>query len=245
MRIDISFHSENNILVLPLSYHHCLQALIYNMMGDSAKDLHSKIVFKPFVFSQLKGEYILDNKNKIITFSSNVTFSIASLDNRLLMVIMSNCFKNKNTYYLMKQTIVIDSISPKEINIKEGQFYHIKMLSPITIHKTIEIDGRKRTNYLKPDNDDFITAINDNLNHKLSFYNKDIGIAQIYLHSIGKVKEVCTLYKNYSIIGYMCDFVLKCNIDLLHFLLDVGLGDKNSQGFGFFEVVENNYEKNN
>ncbi len=238
MRIKITFHAEQNILVLPLSYHHCLQALIYKMIGEAAKNLHNSSDIKSFVFSQLNGEYLLDNKNKIITFSSGVSFSVASTNNRLLMNIMANCLKNKSNFFLMKQKIVIDDIELGEIVIEEKRRYLIKMLSPVTVHKTESVDGKNKTIYLKPDTDEFVQAINNNFKHKASLYGGKIAADDIRIASVGRIREVRTLYKDFSITGYMSKFSLMCSKDQLIFLSDVGLGDKNSQGFGFFEVLE-------
>lgn len=234
----ITMHADNNILVLPLSYHHCLQALIYNMMGSElADDLHRESILKSFVFSQLSGEYLLDNRNKVITFASSVSFSISSLDDYLLMKTMRNCFKNKNNYYLMKQRIIIDDVLPVKSSFVEQEEYHIRMASPVTVHKTELIDGKRKTIYFKPGTNDFAQAINDNLIHKIDFYKKGISRENIVVEPVGKIKEVATLYKNFTIIGYMGDFLLKCKKEQLEFLYDVGLGTKNSQGFGLFDLI--------
>ncbi len=234
-------HADNNILVLPLSYHHCLQALIYNMMGNElADDLHRDSTLKSFVFSQLSGEYILDNRNKVITFASNVSFSVSSLDDYLLMETMSNCFRNRNNYYLMKQKIIIDDVLPTRISFEEKEEYRIRMISPVTVHRTDVISGKRKTVYFKPGTNDFKQALGDNLIHKIDFYKKKVSKETIIIDPIGKIKEVSTLYKNFSIIGYMGDFLLKCKKDQIGFLYDVGLGTKNSQGFGMFELLGEN-----
>ncbi len=72
-------------LSLPINYNHILQAVIYRSLGNMpeyATFLHDggfargQRQYKMFQFSQLKGEYRIENKR--ITFFSEVSFEVRS-----------------------------------------------------------------------------------------------------------------------------------------------------------------------
>ena len=124
---------------------------------------------------------------------------------------------------LENKVIIDDSIS-------------IKMNSPICLTK--KSDDNK-TIYLSPQDADFEQYINNNFYKKyMSYYNtspySDIEITNTYITSSDKV---VTTLKNIYIIAWKGEYILNGSPDYLTFLYNCGLGSRNSQGFGLFEII--------
>ena len=237
MRITIHIDTDNDTLILPLSYHHQLQALIYKMIGRGvSKDIHNNQSIKSLVFSQLKGEFVLDKEQKLIVFSGDISFSIASSDDFLLLSIVSNLISNKK-YDLLGQKINVVKVVPEENIIPNNDVLIIEMMSPVTVHKTVIEDEKNKTVYFNPDNPEFNDALNKNYLHKIDILSPSLPKDSFQLFPYKNIKKVNILYKGFTIISYMGLFIFKGKKEQLSFLLDNGLGDRNPQGFGMFRIV--------
>jgi CRISPR-associated endoribonuclease Cas6 len=116
----------------------------------------------------------------------------------------------------------------------------IKMLSPLCVHSTYydEFEHRK-TRYLSPIDIDFQEYVNINLIHKLeSIYqiNAPIGVELIPI-SLKEKDKFITTFKQTTIVAWKGTYCLSGEIPILQFLYDAGIGSKNSQGFGMFELI--------
>ncbi len=227
MRLTFTFQIKGETLIVPLSYHHQLQALIYKMIGNNlSENLHDKGNIKPFVFSQLNGEYILDKERKVILFSNHISFSMASLDDTLLFSILTNTSFHKKYEILRQEIILSDVILEKEAVLNDGLSI-INMLSPLTIHKTISEGEKKKTIYFNVNEEEFNEAVNMNFLHKIDIMNPSLSKKKISLIPYHNIKKANILYKDFTIIGYMGQFVLKAEKEQKRFLLNTGLGDRN------------------
>ena len=92
-------------LSLPLNYNHIVQSIIYRAIGtmpDYADFLHNegysleKRQYKMFQFSQLSGDYYIQNKQ--IIFKSYIVFEIRSPE-PLLIRLLGESFWNNGIYF--------------------------------------------------------------------------------------------------------------------------------------------------
>ena len=111
------------------------------------------------------------------------------------------------------------------------------MNSPICLSKRCEDN---KTVYLSPQDKDFEQYINNNFCKKfLSYYNTaPFSDVEIITTCVSSSDKVVTSLKNVYITAWKGNFILGGSPDYLSFLYDCGLGNRNSQGFGLFEVVE-------
>jgi len=246
MQLKVFIHLESP-LTLPLSYHHILQAIMYKLMGDSNGNsaLHNggetfgKRKYKLFNFSLLEGKYKI--KNKRISFFDLVSFEVRSIDENIIKNIGDNIVNNGiefgDTLYKNVECFIKDEHITKDSIL-------ISMLSPICVYKTM-IDSNF-TNYLNPNSPDFSTEINNNFIRKYSAAEKAllpetsekdaVSIAPVL---ISQKDKYITSYKNTIIEAYRGVYILSGKAEYLDFLFNVGLGSKNSQGFGMFNIVTN------
>lgn len=227
----------NKKLTLPINYSHILQGIFYTALSKDKKYqelLHNNGIndskFKLFTFSSLCGKHII--KDKKITFIGNVFLEVRSVDSYFIFLVYEFLKNNGITFgtdnfsvnlKLENKVIIDDSIS-------------IKMNSPICLTK--KSDDNK-TIYLSPQDADFEQYINNNFYKKyMSYYNtspySDIEITNTYITSSDKV---VTTLKNIYIIAWKGEYILNGSPDYLTFLYNCGLGSRNSQGFGLFEII--------
>lgn len=239
MRIKVSLR-KNGGIELPIAYRSILQGVIYNAIRFDEKygRIHDegysyeKRQFRNFTFSDIFGKYSVD-KGKI-TFNGKCEFWLSSSDKEFLDII-SQAFLT-NGIKLGENVIEEVEVEKMAINIEEDSI-HIKMLSPICVCRTNKTTGKTR--YYNPGDKEFEELIQANFKRK---YKAIYGIEP---ESNVKILPELILPKHKKIIEYKGiiheawhgQYVLKGHTDYLTFLADVGIGSKNSKGFGLFEII--------
>lgn len=239
MRIKLT-QKLNTPLSLPISYHHILQGIIYNAIQNvpGYETLHDegyeygKRRFKMFTFSEIFGRYRI--KGDKIIFTDKVTFWISSPDDRLIMG-LSEVFGTQGITWGNK---LADNVYIEVLDVKDiGDEICIKMLSPICVYST-DVKTRE-INYLSPDKSKFEELISDNFRRKYEAFTGNAPTGAI------SIKPVMVLPKDMKVVKfiktrYECwtgEYTLCGNPEYLRFLHDSGIGGKNSEGFGMFEII--------
>jgi len=238
MRITIKHDTPDEGLTLPINYHHILQSIVYaNMKDSSYSSLHEKAYeynkreYKMFTFSELFGRYEIHNKT--ITFYGRVSFKIASPDNDLIYT-LAKSFKEKGILYgdqLYKNIFIEEG---KEIIEKTETV--IKMISPVCVYST-DIDSGK-TYFFEPGTKEFKLMLGENFRRKyIAFYGREPAeIPTIEPKCVLPKHKKVTDYKGLKITGWMGEYIIAGNPDMLNFWADSGIGSKNAEGFGMFDV---------
>lgn len=243
MRVTITLESENGKIRIPLHYNYLIQSFIYaHISKNMAEFLHTegyiyqKRKFKLFTFSRLSGSRyrikngeIEFNREVILTISSPIEKFIQEFAETLARIAEVKVAKNK--LYVTRIQVHFRPHFKNELLIK--------MLSPITIYSTlVKRDGRKKTYYYNPWEEEFNDLVGRNLIKKYcAFYNqKMVDDFLLKPVKVSKRDEKIIRYKNTIIKGWMGIYEIKGNEDLIAFSYDVGLGAKNSQGFGMWEI---------
>ncbi|HOL21315.1 MAG TPA: CRISPR-associated endoribonuclease Cas6 [bacterium] len=244
MRIKIDFETINEKeIVLPIHYNYLIQSFIYkNIDKKLANFLHDKGFefekrkFKLFVFSRIFGEKIKFLKEEI-SLGKKIFFYLSSPLKEFISQFADNILK-KYEFKIYKNTLVAKEISvisfPSEIN----EITKIKMLSPMTVYSTLCKGEKKKTYYYSPFEKEFEILLKENLRKKIiSFYKKEINFDfKIKPDKVDKNCEKIIIYKGNVIKGWVGSYLVETDKKILNFAYDVGLGGKNSQGFGLFEI---------
>jgi len=243
MRIKITLEEINQKdIILPIHYNYLIQSFIYNNISRELADFlhnkgfeHGKRKFKMFVFSRVFSEKIKIHEDKI-KFGNKVYFFISSPLKEFLSqfaehLIKRSEFKIFNNNLILREVFVLPIIEP-ESKIK------IKMLSPLTVYSTFLKNKKKKTYYYSPYEKEFEVLIKENLKKKYeSFYkekrNFDFKIKPL---RVNKNSEKIIIYKGTVIKGWLGTYEIESEKDIIKFAYDTGLGSKNSQGFGMFEI---------
>jgi len=118
----------------------------------------------------------------------------------------------------------------------ESSNLYIKARSPIVAYST---DDLRQTYYYTPEELSFydLTCLN-----ALKRYNNVRPDAeatiQLVPESVSDADKVITTYKGIIIEGWKGEYVLNGDSDILNYLYQTGIGAKNAQGFGMFDIVE-------
>ncbi|HOP93389.1 MAG TPA: CRISPR-associated endoribonuclease Cas6 [Acetivibrio thermocellus] len=240
MRFKVGIEFDES-LELPFNYNKILQGFIYrNIMDkDLAQFIHDKGFsyekrkYKMFTFSRLQGKFSIDSKRKKIIYQSPVELIVSSCYDDFFIDLSLSLLKRdveiaSHKAYVSKMDIIMEE--PKSIQ-------KIRMLSPVTAYSTLD---DKRTVYFSPYNHDFKRIIRDNLIKKYkAFYKKNCGNDMDFDIEIAsdKCTKVISNYDGFIIEGWMGDFVLRGNQELIKLAYDAGVGGKNSQGFGCFKLI--------
>lgn len=240
MQIRIS-HGIKGKLILPINYHHILQSIIYTNMstqtgvGDYFHDVGFEVVnrtFKLFTFGLLQGKYKIQGKN--IIFYDRVSFEVRSPE-ILLLLTVSNSIRNNGIRY-GNQTFNDVLVEVMDKTVEEEEIL-VRMVSPVCVYRTGQLT--RETYYYEPWEDGFEELLNMNFKRKYEACfgvkpREDIGIMPV---RVGDKDKYVTKYKGFYITAWRGVYMLVGGRRYLDFLYQTGLGTKNSQGFGMFEII--------
>ncbi|MEM3448481.1 MAG: CRISPR-associated endoribonuclease Cas6 [Nitrososphaerota archaeon] len=243
MRIRITFEKEGaEEFFLPLHYNHLVQGWIYKSVSKRlSRFLHDsgfiigKRQFKLFVFSRLLGRFKI--LGEFIYFNGPVWLYIGSPLDRFMQDFANGLFRS-GTLQLGTESLRIKEIAILDEPNFDKENY-IRMLSPVTTYSTLLTpDGRRKTYYYSPMEKEFRDLLNRNALKKYQLLYGRALKGPLQVEPI-RVKESIVMYKDTVVRGWTGCFKLDGPKTLIKTVYDAGLGSKNSEGFGMFEVIEN------
>ncbi len=246
MRITIEFNSEKDV-ILPIHYNYILQGFLYKNLTDKnySNFLHTtgyqfnNKTFKFFTYSRILGKFrILKNAGKI-AFASPFTLVVSSGVEQFITDLAETLIRSDQCL-LGDNQVEIKSISVHK-KITPTDSIKIKMLSPIVAYKTVQEGEKKRTDYYSPWQKEFAQLVINNLLNKYQIIHGELPNNQdLRVIPNGNQEEKFAKiinYKDFYIKAYAGIYWLKGNPELIEVAYNTGLGSKNSQGFGCWEVV--------
>lgn len=241
MRLEIILKGKNNFKV-PFNYNHILSAIIYNKIADLnfANELHSSKSFKFFTFSQIYIPKRRIVKDGIIAKDGVISFYISSPNDFLIKSLVDGFLEDLEiSFQNQKLTIQkIEALKTPEFSSKS----EFKTLAPIIVRTKKEIDGELKIWDLAP-SDKFFKSLENNLIKKyIKFNNLTKTDKKINIYSdmnFVKRKRI-SINKGNATTHHraMMDLILEGDLDLIEFAYDVGIGEKNSMGFGMIKLLE-------
>jgi len=244
MRNKIRFTFKNE-LKLPIHYNHLIQGLIYshilnmeerNKLHDYGYMVGPKKI-KLMTFSKISGLYSID-KDYII-FKSPIELTFSSYYDELASEISYNLLSDENIYLNGTKLNVSDikSYFFDENKYRNIKYYMIEMLSPLTVYST---DKNRRKTYFSPWSSEFEKAIQSNIVTKLNAINQDIANFPFNINPNNirnKKDEKIIYFKDTFIKGYSGIYTIKTEPEIMKLLYYAGIGSKNSEGFGCFNIL--------
>lgn len=243
MQYKLTF-SLSEPLVLPLSHHHILQGFIYHVLSQHptfSQQLHDHgfsndgFAYKLFCFGLLQGRFHV--KKPHIIFYDAVTLEVRS------PIPEFNCVWEESlrvgcTYQLGNQKIHLLSIEKMDKKITSTSI-RIQMNSPLCASKTYYENDKKLTQYSTPSDSDFLELIR--LNHakkyKAAYRTLPIDTFTFSIDKISPRDKYVTKFKDsIYITAWRGIYLLEGSPETLTFLYNTGLGSRNSQGFGMFDL---------
>ena len=237
MQISILFHSAGP-LIIPYNYNYQLQSALYALLGEVEESdfWHDKgfryydSSFKGFCFGKLEGHYRTYPEEKKIEFEDTISLEVRSPSFDFIDALQRALEKHP---YIRLFDTRLDVVGASLMNRHlDNEKLMIQAVTPIIIHTTLD-DGH--TIYYGPDDENYFTRICQNISRKYTaITGKQAG--NITLMPRGTFKKTVTRYKNLYLTGYTGTLELNTSIKTAEFIYNVGLGEKNSQGFGFVQI---------
>lgn len=237
--ISITFSAPG--ITIPINYQYGVHSMLLNVLRNAGPEFehwhdesmdYGKRQYRLHTFSSLRGTKTVAGKK--ITFNDLIYLDVRGVREDFCDALIS-ALKKVDFVTLYHQSISIISMKHSQPKI-EADNIHIKMLSPLTIHRT---DESGKSYYFTPLDLEFSEQINQNFKRKFSAHSGHEVPDGIILKpfQIGQKDKVVTVFKNTIITAWRGEYTLIGNPEHLNFLYYCGLGDRNSNGFGMFEVI--------
>ena len=238
MRLKINLKGKNNFKI-PFNYNHILSSIIYKKIDDLdlAYELHASNSFKFFNFSQLNIPNRKIMKDGIISKNGSFSFYLSSPNDLLIKNIVNGFVEDLEIKFRNEKLIVekIEALKNPDFNEKSD----FKTISPIIIR---DVNDENKRIDLAP-SDKFFKGIENNLIKKYCIFNEIESANEkikVYSEMANVKRKRITIPKGPNTTyhrAYMMDLILEGDIDLIKFAYDVGLGEKNSMGFGMIKYI--------
>lgn len=234
MRLLITFSSTSEFGYDYVNKH-SVQGMIYSLLGDSEYGAyHDSKRFKFFCFSDIFpiGDFTPEGNKNILISSPDVGF----------IKIMEDSLSSKPTIKL--GDYIMNVQKHKVINLElKNKFISG---SPVVLYK----DNRKNLYFsFRRDKDlnFFLNRLKENAIKKYNaFYSTDFNLDENIFDKLKFKKEVAVRLRKkdneFIIIGNVWELLEKFRIDnenrkFYEFIMDCGIGEKNSLGFGFINPI--------
>lgn len=267
MRLEITLKPLRP-LNLPAHYNSQVQNFIYNYIEPQISHfLHEQGFtasgkrFKLFTFSRLRGVFkrykCKEKKQWRICYKDTLTFDISSIDGQDIVQKYSpdqtDGLLSLANHLLTTKDHVCIHYTPCDIlsvNIKKtpriipDEPVVIEMLSPVTMHSTFHYtDGAKSTYYYLPFEKDWEELLLKNLKAKAKSIGWDVDQQDFTgsyikpIHVTKKEKVVANI-EGFWVEGWMGKYEIFLPEQYILLAYKTGLGDRNSMGFGMFELIQ-------
>lgn len=257
MRFKITFNRISKNKMLPMDYQYYISAWIYKVICNAdpqfSKFLHTigyksgNKHFKLFNYSPLDfGKPILWKEKSLFEINQNsINLKISFQLEKAAESFILGLFKEKHLYignqFNGLELIITNIEKIPEFKISETIRY--RAISPVVVSTLSE--GSKYPIYLNPDNSSYNVLLQNNLVNKFNSIPGNNQIESIYpfnFELLNTPRSKLITIKTYSkeqckIRGYVFDFQLTSQKNIHALIENIGIGEKNSMGFGWVEPI--------
>lgn len=245
MQISIQLIGEN--IVLPIASNESIQGLLYKAISEDlsySSKMHEEgrcydgRKYKLFTFGEPEGRYMVQGDE--IVYLNGMRLTVRSVDPYFIQLLFLYFTKHEQVR-IGNCAVSVGAVTLNDDKIFEERIV-IRTLSPITAYVTDE-DGH--TVYFSPKDERFYESLITNARRKWGSAYGDAEECAPCIRGCDDVRYIkrATRFKSTYITAWHGTFVLEGPPKLLDFLYQVGLGSKNSQGFGMFEVIKRGSEE--
>lgn len=219
-----------------------MRSAFYKSLNEaSARQIHdeglkyagrNKLVFRPFCFSNLIGKYSINSNH--ITFCDVITWHVASIDTDLISQFVTNT---------LREGLVIGQHASRVLSVVVEDFSRgnvIQFISPASLKQNRK-DGLCKSVFYSPLDPEFNVLVTANLKKKYELvYGKPFeGPLEVKITPLApsEVKKRLVWFKNTCYEAYEGRYLIEGPEELIQVGFYMGIGQRNSQGFGMFEFV--------
>jgi CRISPR-associated endoribonuclease Cas6 len=252
MQLTIFFTVPGPVAV-PVQYGHLLQGLIYSQMENPVlrSYLHEhgfafeKRRFKLFTFSRLMGQVLRYNEATGQLILTPPLRLVVCSPIPFILQELGTGFLRQGRVRLGKAYLEVKEMATAAPRVMRDTV-RVRMVSPLVTYSTFSgADGRSFTYYYTPFEPRFSDLVCANLAKKYFIIHGRSSQTEGFSIRPVRVEDrdhKVTRYKDTIVKGWMGDYELSGDPELLQVALDAGMGAKNSQGYGCCTLLEENAE---
>ena len=229
-------------VMLPIAYNRLLHGLLYDCWkekypwlhdaGWPIQDQNEERAFKPFTFSPLSGRCKPNVKEKALQVNGAVSFEVRSPKEELIGELARQLY-SRETVHLGAHEFEVTNLQMCDRIL----FPHraiIRLASPVVEYVTS--DGH--TQPFCPTDAEWISLINKNSAWKAACMSIEGSPELTIIPKTETLKKRVTSFGKIWITGWTGDLIVQGDPSILAMLYYLGLGAKNSQGFGMFSILD-------
>lgn len=245
MRFRVVLEAKERVL-LPWNYAHFLHGFIYRAITEENTELghflHEEGFqaeshrYKLFVFSRLFAPHVKGTSRGIL-FLPPVTFFVGSPLPEFLEALVR--FFLRVGKISLQETVLSVSEVVLEPPPEFGEKLHGETIGPLTVSTGVKKGEKLHKVFLAPHDPRFAEGLRKNLKRKAQALGIDFPDHPPFsFQATGPWHSRLITVQGTNVRGYEGQFLLQGPEPLLRLSYDAGLGERNSQGFGMFQVVE-------
>jgi CRISPR-associated endoribonuclease Cas6 len=225
-------------IILPLAYNELLQGVLYSCWRDGLEFVHNATLndgraFRPFVFSRLEGRTKADGKARTIRLNGLVSFEMRSCIEEFVDACASHLY-SRGVVRLGAYDLDLVNLECRD-RLLFPQRARVRLRTPVVAYRTLEDDHKE---YYSPSDPEWLDLVRGNTLRKVAVLATDQAAnVQAFAYEETLRKQV-TRFKGTFITGWTGDLLLACDPEVMALLWCCGIGAKNSQGFGMFDIVD-------
>ncbi len=237
MQLKFKFNLDSPFEI-PMNYKYQVQSALFIKLEEiSSSDFWHNSgfgeaeIFKLFLIGPLVGKYTTDGKKLI--FEESISLEIRS-------PLFEFCDDIQRSFELNPSIKLFDRrLSLAEMTLTN---YHINtnqsLFRTVTPILVITKNENRQMQFISPDDERFTQRLVDNIYKKFSaLYQEEPP--QIKIDVIESGRRVITKYKEIGFAAYHCVLSIEAPPQMLEFIYNSGLGNRNSQGFGMIRRIRN------
>ena len=230
--LRITLHTQRSIM-LPLAYNELVQGMLYHCWREHYPSLHDSGTFRPFVFGRLQGKAKVDSKARTICFSDFVSLEVRTPIEELLDECATQLASNESVR-LGAYTLRVANLQTND-RLLFPQRTNIELLAPAVAYHTLDEGHTVPYSPLDPE---WLPLIQQNIARKAEELGVPFGGAFQAIPHEETLRKHVTRFKGTYITGWTGKLMVQTEPQVLAMLWCTGLGVKNSQGFGLFDVLD-------
>lgn len=258
MRFEITINRTGKQKMLPMDYQYYLSAWIYKVIGKADHEfagfLHASGYttgtkhFKLFCYSPLYFGKAVSWKEKALfevlddQLSLAVSFHLAEAAEKFII----GLFNNQRFY-------IGDRFNGLELEVRQiervpdpvvHETMRYRAISPVVV--SFKEENSRYARYLSPTEAGYGLLLKQNMLNKLLAVPHASTLPEAYAFDFrldSTTKSKLVTIKPYTseqskVRGFVFDLTLQCPVELHRLIVSSGIGEKNSMGFGWVEVID-------
>ena len=224
-------------ITLPIAYNQLVQGVIYSCLRERYPELHDVgyggvAGFKPFTFSRLEGRSNVKSDSRTIRFFDLVSFEVRSPIEKLMHE-LADQLARRGSARIGAYELELTNLECRDRLLFPARCL-VSLRTPLVVKRTI--DG------VKTEASPFDEAWSDMLRSNADRKARALGLehaGSLQAIPLGEtMRSQRTHFKDDNVVGWMGDIILGADPDLMAALWCLGLGSRNCEGFGMFDISE-------